>query len=87
MCCQAQAIDQQPLKTAQFYVISWKSEGLSDIDTEHRRALCPHLPGRSLSDFITEILLIHNFPVIIFYVFVFIHHLKLQPSGQAGEKY
>jgi len=32
MCCQAQAIDQQPLKTAQFYVISWKSEGLSAIE-------------------------------------------------------
>jgi len=31
MCCPAQAIDQQPLKTAQFYVIPWKSEGVSAI--------------------------------------------------------
>jgi len=31
MCCLAQAIDQQPLKTAQFYAIPWKSEGGPDI--------------------------------------------------------
>jgi len=29
--------------------------------------------------------LIYNFPVIIFYVIVFIRYLKLQPSDQAGE--
>jgi len=32
MCCQAQAIDQQPLKAAQFYAIPWKSEGVSTIE-------------------------------------------------------
>jgi hypothetical protein len=31
MYCQAQAIEQQPLKTAQFYAIPGKSEGLPYI--------------------------------------------------------
>jgi len=31
MCCQAQASEQQPLKTAQFYAIREKSEGVPRI--------------------------------------------------------
>jgi hypothetical protein len=54
-CHPAQAVDQQPLKTAQFYAISRKSEGVPDIQQVLPAFRHPDLSGKRLSIFITGV--------------------------------
>jgi len=94
MCCQAQAIDQQPLKTAQFYVIPRKCEELSPhisrgneicglAAIEHApqaRAIRRCLSGQSLSVFITRIHIMQRRSRFSIHIVVFTDHLKYYPS-------